>query len=141
MLGRGAFLTENRATRLLRVSLESDPLAMTIALSRSHHSWEVDVIQRELGIKNAISSGSIGLKVGLICEGRAHVYVQTSRHTSQWDTCAPDVILHEAGGRMTDLLNIPLRYNEPEVRNLHGVIASNGAIHDRTVKAAQCVLT
>jgi 3'(2'), 5'-bisphosphate nucleotidase len=139
-LGSGAFLTENRATRLLRVSNESDPLAMTIALSRSHHAPDVDVIQHELGIKNAISAGSIGLKVGLICEGRAHLYVHTSRHTSQWDTCAPQVILREAGGRMTDLLNAPLRYNEPEVRNLHGVIASNGAIHERIAKAARSVL-
>ena len=140
MSGSGAFLTENRTTRLLRVYPESDPLEVTIALSRSHHSPKVDIIQRELRIKNAISSGSIGLKVGLICEGRAHVYVHTSRHTSQWDTCAPDVILHEAGGRMTDLLNAPLRYNKPEVRNLHGVIASNGTIHERIAKAAQSVL-
>ena len=74
-------------------------------------------------------------------EGRAHLYLHTRRYTSQWDTCAPDVILHEAGGRMTDLLNVPLRYNSPEVRNLHGVIASNGAIHDRIVEAAKSALT
>ena len=135
-LGSGAFLTENRMTRLLQVSTESNPAAMTIALSRSHQSPDVDIIQRELGITNTISSGSIGLKVGLICEGRAHLYLQTSRNTSQWDTCAPDVILREAGGRMTDLLNAPLRFNAGEVRNLNGVIASNGVIHDRIAKAA-----
>ena len=140
-LGSGAFLIENRATRLLQVSRESNPLAMTIALSRSHHSPDVDVIRREFGIDNTICSGSMGLKVGLICEGRAHLYLHTSRQTSQWDTCAPDIILREAGGRMTDLLNAPLRYNGPEVRNLHGVIASNGTIHDRIVEAAQSALT
>ncbi len=138
--GAGTFLTENRTTRLLRVSPESDPSAMAIALSRSHHTPDVDAIQRELGIHKTISSGSIGLKAGLICEGRAHLYVHTSRNTSQWDTCAPDVILREAGGCMTDLLNAPLRYNEPEVRNLHGVIASNGAIHERIARTAQCVV-
>jgi 3'(2'), 5'-bisphosphate nucleotidase len=139
-LGSGAFLIENRSTRLLQVSRESDPLAMMIALSRSHHSSDVDLIQRELGIANTIPLGSMGLKVGLICEGRAHLYLHTSRHTSQWDACAPDVILHEAGGCMTDLLNAPLRYNGAEVRNLHGVIASNGIIHDRIAKTAQSVL-
>jgi 3'-phosphoadenosine 5'-phosphosulfate (PAPS) 3'-phosphatase len=82
----------------------------------------------------------MGLKLGLICEGRAHVYLQTSRHTSQWDACAPDVILHEAGGHLTDLLNIPLRYNGPDVRNTRGVLASNGIIHDRIAKTAQSVL-
>ena len=139
--GTGAFLIENRASRLLQVSHESNPAAMTIALSRSHHSPDIDVIQHQLGIHNTICSGSMGLKVGLICEGRAHVYVHTSRHTSQWDTCAPDVILREAGGRMTDLFNAPLQYNSPEARNLQGVIASNGVIHDRIAEAAQAALT
>ena len=134
--GTGAFLVENRSTRLLQVSNESNPAAMTIALSRSHHSADADTIRQELGIGNAISSGSLGLKAGLICEGRAHLYVNTGRHTAEWDTCAPDIILREAGGRMTDLLNAPLRYNKPVVRNLHGVIASNGVIHDRIVKAS-----
>ena len=45
---------------------------MTVALSRSHHSPQVDLICDRLGIKETIRSGSIGLKVGLICEGRAH---------------------------------------------------------------------
>src|SRR5437773_2650281 len=35
--GSGAFLIENRATRRLRVSSESNPPAMTMAISRSHH--------------------------------------------------------------------------------------------------------
>ena len=139
--GSGAFVTENRATRLLQVSRESDPLGMTIALSRSHRAADVDVIRNELGITNTTTCGSIGLKVGLICEGRAHVYLHTSSQTSQWDTCASDVILREAGGRMTDTFNNPFRYNAPEVRNFHGVIASNGAIHDRIARAARSALS
>jgi 3'(2'), 5'-bisphosphate nucleotidase len=138
--GSGAFLIENRSSRLLRISLESNPGAMTIALSRSHHSAEVDDVQRLVGIQNTVTSGSIGLKVGLICEGRAHLYLQMSRNTSQWDTCAPDVILREAGGRMTDLFNAPLHYNGPELRNLRGVIASNGTIHERIAEAAEAAL-
>ena len=136
-LGSGAFLTEHRTTRLLQVSPESNPGEMTIALSRSHHSPDIDIIQREIGINKRISCGSLGLKVGLICEGRAHVYLHTDPYTSQWDTCAPDVILHEAGGRMTDLNDAPLRYNAAKVGNLNGVLASNGTIHDRIAKAAQ----
>ena len=82
----------------------------------------------------------MGLKVGLICEGRAHLYLHSSRHSSQWDACAPDVILHEAGGCLTDLFNAPLRYNGSEVRNLQGVIASNGTIHGRIAELAQSAL-
>jgi 3'(2'), 5'-bisphosphate nucleotidase len=132
----GAFLVENRSSRLLRVSRESNTPAMTIALSRSHHSAAVDDIRRQLGVNRTICSGSIGLKVGLICEGRAHLYVQTSSYTSQWDTCAPEIILREAGGRMTDLFNAPLSHGGSEVRNLRGVIASHNVIHQRIAEVA-----
>jgi 3'(2'), 5'-bisphosphate nucleotidase len=112
---------------------------MTIALSRSHHSPEIDMVSKRLMITKSIRSGSIGLKVGLICEGRAHLYLDMSGRTSQWDTCAPAALLQEAGGRITDLMGIPLRYNGPELRHLNGVIASNGTIHDRVVEAVSHV--
>jgi 3'(2'), 5'-bisphosphate nucleotidase len=139
-LGSGAFLTLDRTTHRLQVSAESNPEAMTIVLSRSHDTAEVDLIRRALGIANIIMSGSLGLKVGLICEGRAHLYLNTTSHTCQWDTCAPDVILHEAGGHMTDLVNAPLLYNRTEVQNVNGVIATNGPVHDRVAHLAQSVL-
>jgi 3'(2'), 5'-bisphosphate nucleotidase len=137
--GSGAFVVENRSTRFLQVSREPDFAALTIALSRSHRSADVDLLRHRLGITSSIDHGSLGLKVGLICEGRAHLYVNMSRSTSQWDTCAPNVILREAGGCMTDLRNTPLSYNTPEVRNLHGVVASNGTIHVRLAEAARSV--
>ena len=86
------------------------------------------MVSKRLMITKSIRSGSIGLKVGLICEGRAHLYLDMSGRTSQWDTCAPAALLQEAGGRITDLMGIPLRYNGPELRHLNGVIASNGTI-------------
>ena len=97
------------------------------------------MVSKRLMITKSIRSGSIGLKVGLICEGRAHLYLDMSGRTSQWDTCAPAALLQEAGGRITDLMGIPLRYNGPELRHLNGVIASNGTIHDRVVEAVSHV--
>ena len=134
--GFGAVLKEPGRVESLRVSRETDPRRMTIALSRSHHTPAIDAVCSRLMITQSIRSGSIGLKVGLICEGRAHLYLDMSGRTSQWDTCAPAALLQEAGGRMTDLKGTPLRYNSPELRHLNGIIASNGTIHDSVVKAA-----
>jgi len=139
--GSGAFVVENRQTRLLQVSSEANPGAATIALSRSHPSSNIDLIRQRLGVVNSVTWGSIGLKVGLIYEGLAHLYLHTSPHTSLWDTCAADVILYEAGGRMTDLENARLRYNGPDVRNRRGVVASNGALHERVIETAHAVLS
>jgi 3'(2'), 5'-bisphosphate nucleotidase len=139
--GLGAFLEQRNVRRQLRVSPETDPSRMSIALSRSHNSSHVEFIRGRLGIEGAIRSGSVGLKVGLICEGHAHIYLHPGSRTYQWDTCAPEIILREAGGRMTDAYGAQLRYNKPELRNLRGVIASNGTIHDRIVEVMEEVLT
>jgi hypothetical protein len=40
---------------------------------------------------------------------------------------------------MTDAFGVPLRYNAPELRNLRGVIASNGAAHTRIVEITKSV--
>lgn len=137
--GSGAILKERRGVTSLRVSQESDPRRMTIALSRSHHSPAIDTVCTRLQIMHSIQSGSIGLKVGIICEGHAHLYLDMSGRTSLWDTCAPAALLHEAGGRMTDLKGMQLRYDSPELRHLSGIIASNGTIHDRVVEAVNYV--
>ncbi|HYT49172.1 MAG TPA: inositol monophosphatase family protein, partial [Pyrinomonadaceae bacterium] len=54
--------------------------------------------------------------------------------TKQWDTCAPEIILIEAGGRLTDLFGRPLRYNDIRVDNRNGIVATNGAAHELVIE-------
>ena len=134
--GDGAYLTLAGVTQRLQVSSEHDPSKATMALSRSHLSGTTEAIRQELGIEKTTQTGSLGVKVGLICEAQADVYVQ-GRGTSVWDTCGPEAILREAGGTMTDWLGNPLRYDVAEVRNLNGVIATNGLLHDSVLKTVR----
>jgi 3'(2'), 5'-bisphosphate nucleotidase len=133
--GNGAFLEDHGNRKPLQVSAEAEFSKMTMAVSRSHPSRRVDVVRQRLGVPQTLSSGSIGLKIGLLCEGDAHLYIHTSGKTFQWDTCAPEAILREAGGVMTDLFNNPLVYNSVELRNLNGVVASNGVVHEAIIEA------
>jgi 3'(2'), 5'-bisphosphate nucleotidase len=138
--GLGAFLEIDGSVTTLRVSPETVAARMTIVESRSHRSARVEAIRKRLQIAECLLTGSVGLKIGIVCEGRAHLYVHTGHRTHLWDTCGPEAILREAGGRMTDVANAPLRYDSAEVKNLHGIVATNGVIHDRVVSAAQSVL-
>ncbi len=139
--GLGAFLeTDGAGAMPLRVSPEHIAARLIIAESRSHPSARVSAIRERLRITKSIWTGSVGLKIGLVCEGKAHLYVHTGHRTHLWDTCGPEAILREAGGRMTDISNHPLEYGGSDDRNLHGIIASNGAIHDRAVEATRSVL-
>jgi 3'(2'), 5'-bisphosphate nucleotidase len=138
--GSGAFLEANGKSTPLHVMKDVADSSIIIAVSRSHSSRRIEAVRERLGIQNTLRTGSVGLKVGAVCEGRAHLYVHTGPGTSLWDTCAPEAILREAGGRMTDVFGKPLEYGGRELRNPNGLIASNGGIHDRAVEAAQAVL-
>jgi 3'(2'), 5'-bisphosphate nucleotidase len=138
--GNGAYLKQGQVTRRLWVSLETDPSRMIIAVSRSHDSADAQRIRKALEIQQMIRSGSAGLKVGMICEGKAHLYFHIGPGTNQWDTCAPETILQEAGGRMTDVAGNRLVYNIPEPRHSHGITASNSVIHDRVVDVIKMVM-
>jgi len=138
-IGSGAFLTQGGSTQPLSVSPENDLSQATMAISRSHLSSNTETIRKLLGIEQTIQTGSIGIKVGLLCEGRAQVYVQ-GRGTSLWDTCGPEAVLRAAGGRMTDVSGHSFRYDVEEVRNLGGVIATNGVLHDTVVSTAAMVM-
>jgi 3'(2'), 5'-bisphosphate nucleotidase len=136
----GAFLFANGTLTPLRVSNEAIASRMTMVVSRSHRSARIEAVRERMRIKNVVRTGSVGLKVAAVCEGLAHLYVHTGGSTHLWDTCGPEAILRAAGGRMTDMFNRYLHYSGREIRNAHGLIASNGLIHDRAVQATASVL-
>jgi len=117
------------------VSDQNELSLMRLAASRSHRSPRMDQVVKAFRVKQEIRRGSVGIKVGLIIEQQCDLYVHLSPRTKQWDTCAPEIILTEAGGRVTDLFGRPLEYNSPEVQNRNGIIATNGVAHDRVVNA------
>jgi 3'(2'), 5'-bisphosphate nucleotidase len=118
----------------LSVTEETEPTRMRIAESRSHRGPRMEELVRALGVRAEVRSHSVGIKVGLLVERQADLYIHLSPKTKQWDTCAPEAVLAEAGGRMTDLWGDPLLYNTPDVLNRNGLVASNGAAHDAVIE-------
>jgi 3'(2'), 5'-bisphosphate nucleotidase len=131
--GQGALLVDERGTRRLHASTVSDPAQLRLVASRSHRTPEIDRVKAALGIDDEMNIGSVGLKLGLIALGERDLYVNPSSKSSAWDTCAPEALLEQAGGRMTDLHGEPLRYDAEELKNLRGLIASNGVAHDAVI--------
>jgi myo-inositol-1(or 4)-monophosphatase len=57
-----------------------------------------------------------------------------SSDARDWDIAAADLILREAGGRVTDLAGGPVIYNRAEP--VHGELAAAGAgLHPRVIAA------
>jgi 3'(2'), 5'-bisphosphate nucleotidase len=97
-------------------------------------------VVRSLGVQQEVQRGSVGVKVGLIVEQLCDLYVHLSPRTKQWDTCAPEIVLREAGGEISDLFGGPLRYNVPEVQNRNGLVATNGVAHEAVIEQLKPLL-
>jgi len=131
----GAFLEERGATRQLHVSATRDPRGCRLVSSASHRMATIDQVRAVLGIDDEISLGSVGLKLGLIARAERDLYVNPEGFCKLWDSCAPSVILTEAGGHLTNLHGRPLDHRAAEVRHVGGLLASNGLVHDAVVAA------
>jgi 3'(2'), 5'-bisphosphate nucleotidase len=133
--GGGAWMEdENKAAARMSVSKQTKPGEMILASSRSHRSPRMERVVSEFGFKKEMRRGSVGVKIGLIAEQQADLYLHLSPSTKQWDTCGPEIILEEAGGRLTDLFGQPLRYNGVRIDNRNGIVATNGATHEMVIE-------
>src|SRR5687767_11238447 len=135
VVGSGAWIERpQRETEQAAVSDRQTFENMRLAASRSHRSARMNKVVERFGFPKEVQRGSVGIKVGLLVEQQCDVYIHLSPRTKQWDTCAPQLILTEAGGRLTDLFGQPLNYNVPDVNNRNGLVASNGNAHDLLIE-------
>lgn len=139
--GNGAFVVKNGgAAERLYVSGKTELGEMRLAVSSSHPSAKMKELVTGLGIRNVRQNGSVGLKVGLIAEKLCDLYIHLSPRTKFWDTCAPEVILQEAGGRLTNLFGEANVYDLADVQNHNGILATNGASHEKVVEKIRPLL-
>ena len=133
--GKGSWIERpQRETARAAVSDLGAFATMRLAASRSHRSPRMNKLVQRFDFLEEVQRGSVGIKIGLLIEQRCDVYIHLSSHTKQWDTCAPQLILSEAGGVLTDLFGRPLSYNVPDINNRNGLVASNGAAHDLIIQ-------
>lgn len=135
IVNQGAWVEDRGQKNTLSVVKPMGKNGLRLAVSRSHRHKHMDEIERRVGIKEIIPSGSVGLKVGLITRGLADIYIEPGPFTSLWDSCAPEALIRGAGGKFTDLLGAPLFYGTEEMKNKKGLVASMGEVHDHIIQA------
>lgn len=115
----------------LRVSQRAEIGQMRSVVSNAYDTSRLMRLIQSLALEDYWRMGSLGIKLCTIAEGGAELYVNLGLGKSkEWDTCAPMLILTEAGGVMTDLDGAPLHFNRPDVYHHRGLVASNGLVHD-----------
>jgi 3'(2'), 5'-bisphosphate nucleotidase len=132
----GAFIQVGDRIEPMRVSEVAAAHDVRLVASKSHRSPDIDRVKERLGIKNEENIGSVGVKLCLIALGVHDLYVNPAAKTKAWDTCAPEAILAQAGGRLSDLDGKPIDYRG-ELAHRRGLVASNGHVHDEVLAKLQ----
>lgn len=124
-----------RPRRRLRVSDTAALAAARLLVGKSRH--RAGFAERLQAVPHAalLTVGSLSLKAALVAEGRADAYASASLQTSVWDLVGPTVIVEEAGGRVTDLAGRPIEFAAAEPAWQHGVLISNGRLHEALLAA------
>ncbi len=121
---KGAYLLASGKTERLNVSSVMKPGEMRVFVSKELDASPEPL--REYGFKNIQRLGGFAAKAMEIASGAADLYLNADPKGSEWDTCAPEIVVTEAGGCMTDAFGRDLLYNQADVRRLRGDIVANG---------------
>jgi len=120
--GNGAYLNG----RKLSVSTTEELSQASLLVSRTEtRNGHVDKFTDH--IKEFKPTGSVAYKLGLAAAGVGDVFVSVYSK-NEWDICAGDIIVQEAGGTMTDIYGKPVTYNNRKTKIQDGIIAGNATI-------------
>jgi len=111
--GHGAFKQEGGGMAQPIAARGTNLKKLTAVGSRSHGSELTERFLAGLGKDVEVLHIGSALKLCLVAEGRADVYLRLGP-TSEWDTAAAQCLVEEAGGRVTDLNLEPIAYNRKE---------------------------
>lgn len=140
----GGTFVENRAgdSQSVKVSARNTIEDLSLVASRTHRDERFNKLLSQLPLKGKKYVGSVGCKIATILEQEADIYISLSGKSApkDWDMAAPELILTEAGGKFTHFDGKPLKYNQGDVRQWGGLMASNGHCHEALCSQASQIL-
>ena len=134
--GAGAWRITETAREEMRVSEVADLGKSTLIVSRSHRSDGLNRLIERLGVAQKLPCGSVGLKASRIAAGEVelYLYLHNPHGAKLWDSCAPEAIVHAAGGMVSKLDGSERDYRSG-LGLEGGLLATNGKVHEAALRA------
>ncbi len=129
VLGQGAFREGRDGVQRLRTSQRTRIEEFRIGISRHLAPPALLAWLAREGLEAGVLRSGASIKYTALARGDLDAVVTATFGEKEWDSCAPELIIHEAGGRVSDADGARLRYNQPDVGRPRGVVSSNGACH------------
>lgn len=137
--GKGAFLKKGNTVQQIKVSkinvlFQAKAIIKTSKIRES--PWN-KVAQLKVKENFDLSECGAGIKMAKVAAGEIDFYIDAIFSPCKWDTCGPQIILEEAGGRMTDLSGQPLDYKQQNSKWENPLLVSNGLIYRTVISEAK----
>ena len=122
--GHGAFYQKDGKT--FKIHCNSRVNDITTLVSRFHSNADEQAMIKKHSdrIKHQKVVGA-SIKGCVIAKGDAEMSYRFSNNTKEWDTCAMQAIVEEAGGLILKFDGTPIRYNREDVYNRGGYVICN----------------
>lgn len=129
--GEGAYLKSNGKTQ----RLSTEPAGDSVITYTDNHLAEGKVaeILRSLGADRFLESGSIGLKICRVAEGKADIFLKAVEFKI-WDTAPGELILKEAGGEISLWSGKDIDYSGKQIYFKGFIAASTAALHKKALE-------
>jgi len=88
-----------------------------------------------LGAVRLLPAYSAGLKLAHVARGEADVYLNVYPNFNDWDICAGQVLVEEAGGQVCGLSGQIIEYGHGRGQQRDGLLATNGRLRDAALAA------
>ena len=122
--GKGSHYLLNGKVRKIHVNDKTEDLTALISRFHSNEQEQAMLKKHADKIKHHVTKGAT-IKGCVIAKGDAEISYRFSSNTKEWDTCAMQVIVEEAGGHLLKFDGAPIRYNREDVYNRDGYVICN----------------
>lgn len=147
--GRGSVQMDINGLNRRSISVSKVKNSSEAVITESVEADHADhLFHQRLAKKLNISKPSLRMdsqaKYGILARGEVTLYlrvpspIEPGYKENIWDHAAGAIIAEEAGGRVTDILGRPLDFScGIKMEKNHGVLVSNGILHDVVLKALE----
>jgi 3'(2'), 5'-bisphosphate nucleotidase len=121
------------ACHVTRTAELSEAVLVQSHAKKGETPWPVATLRP----KRLVETYSAGVKLAMVARGEVDLYVNTYPNFSDWDICAGDLLVTEAGGQVTEISGSPVRYGTPDNAQRGGLLATNGRLHAEATRLAR----
>ena len=124
--GKGAYYLKDKDALPVRIHCNQKTRDVTTLVSNFHsNQTEMDMIAKHSDVIKHQRKVGATIKGCLIARGDAEMSYRFSSNTKEWDTCAMQILVEEAGGYLLKFDGTPICYNREDVYNKDGYIICN----------------